>query len=322
MDRRRRSRARSARTAAAEARRGGRRRRRPSRRPGRARRRGRPARPGPTIARSSSSGDIGVIASVRAASRSPKPRTDSGWSKKSARRVATTRTRLSARERPPGCAPGLRAFVLVLDQREDLLQLVEDDQQLGVRVGQDPSDRADKPELVLLEVLEQGGRRLDGHAEQRRLELTQRVGSREQVDHVPALGARDRAPAERPGRGRRGRRRTSPIPTARRRTRNRALVVARPGAPEPARQRLAAEEVAASGLEERSESLVRVADLPGRRRFAPPSMRAAEGGGELQRVREAASAVLRGRPRDRAVDRGRELGPQPRGPRGAARYRW
>ncbi len=39
-------------------------------------------------------GERGVIASVRAASRSPKPRTIRGSSKKSARRVATTRTRL------------------------------------------------------------------------------------------------------------------------------------------------------------------------------------------------------------------------------------
>ena len=121
----------------------------------------RPARSaGATIARSSSSGDIGVIASVRAARRSPKPRTERGASKKSARSVATIAD--PARRLQRGGPDGLeQACPLVLiGEREDLLELVEDDQELGVGIGQhafgrpdaDPVHRAADPRAATGEV--------------------------------------------------------------------------------------------------------------------------------------------------------------------------
>ena len=109
----------------------------------------------------------------------------------------------------------VRPLGLVLDEREDLLELIEDDDELGVGVGKHALDAPDQPELVPLEVLHQRRRRLDGDAEERGLELSERVRAGEHVDDVPAIGAGQRPAPESPARGPRGRWTTSPSPTVR-----------------------------------------------------------------------------------------------------------
>ena len=60
-------------------------------------------------------------------------------------------------DRPLEQGEELRAARLVLDQREDLLELVDHQHQLGLVVGEEQLDRAQQAALVLLELLEQAG---------------------------------------------------------------------------------------------------------------------------------------------------------------------
>ena len=86
----------------------------------------------------------------------------------------------------------------VLDQREQLLELVDDQHQLDSRlVRQDALDGAHQAALVLAELGEQLRDRRAGRAQQRRFELLQRVGAGQHLDHDPALGARQRALTQR-----------------------------------------------------------------------------------------------------------------------------
>ena len=100
---------------------------------------------------------------------------------------------VAARRLSRMCEP----LVLVLDQREHLFELVEDDQEFRIRVGKDAVDRSEETSCVALELVQQGRGRRDGRPQQRRLELMERMSAREHVDHVPALGAGDRAATER-----------------------------------------------------------------------------------------------------------------------------
>ena len=86
--------------------------------------------------------------------------------------------------------------LLALDQGEQFLELVEDEHELGIVVRKDPLQRAQEAALAILELLDQTGRRLIGHSGEGRLELLERIGTREHLDDRPTLGARQRSPAQ------------------------------------------------------------------------------------------------------------------------------
>ena len=259
----------------------------------------RPARSaGATIARSSSSGDIGVIASVRAARRSPKPRTERGASKKSARRVATIAD--PARRLQRGGPDGLEQpcpLVLIGDQREDLLELVEDDQELGIGIREDAIGRPDESERVALQILEQRRRRFDGDAEEGGLELAEGMAPREARRSRTSVRSRRSLLAAGPGSGPRERPMTSPSPTARRRR-----GTATP--PRPASRRRRSRFVTASRPKKSPASASRNARSPlyGFRISRGPSLGAAEpsstarnAAASFDRVAEPFADDLRGR---------------------------
>ena len=138
------------------------------------------------------------------------------------------------------------------------------------------------------------------------------MSAREHVDHVPALGAGESRRAEARGRGRRGRPRTSPNPRARRRRGTASLDSSSASRrQESLRDRLAPEEVGGVGLEERAQSLVRVADLatghsdgsrsPRARRGTPLRARGGRRTGRPRPWRWPARSPRRPRPGDRAA---------------------
>ena len=92
-------------------------------------------------------------------------------------------------DRPLEQGEELRAARLVLDEREHLLELVDDEHEFRLVVHEEALDRAQQAALVLLELLEQPGRRTIRRAQQRCLELLERVRPGEHLHHVPALGA-------------------------------------------------------------------------------------------------------------------------------------
>ena len=63
------------------------------------------------------------------------------------------------------------AFRIAVDEREELFELVEHDEQLGVGIGQEPGRDAGQTELVELELLEERRGRVHADPEQRGLEL-------------------------------------------------------------------------------------------------------------------------------------------------------
>ena len=97
----------------------------------------------------------------------------------------------------PEALKKVRPFGIVVDQREDLLELVDDDHELCIGVGQDAIDRSHQSELVALEDLHERGSGLDRQAHERSLDVAEWVVSREDVDDVPALGTGDRSPPNR-----------------------------------------------------------------------------------------------------------------------------
>ena len=201
-------------------------------------------------------------------------------------------------------------LVLVLDQGEHLLELVEDDQEFRIRVGKDAVDRSEETSRVALELVQQGRRRRDGQPQQRRFELTERMSAGEHVDHVPALGAGQRAATERrheAGSDHRG------LPRTRRShdgEEPRAGLILLEPSEQSLRDPFASEEVRRVGLEERPQSLVGVADLAGRHGHARciPLERSADGRGQLEGVGESILRVLGGRAPDHAIERGRQIG--------------
>src|SRR3989442_1035881 len=87
--------------------------------------------------------------------------------------------------------------LLVFDEREQLLELVENQHELRPVIGKDPLQRANQAALALLELLDQARRWLVRHPEQRRLELLQGIGARNHLHDPPQLGTVERAAAER-----------------------------------------------------------------------------------------------------------------------------
>ena len=77
-----------------------------------------------------------------------------------------------------------------VDLREQLLELVDQQQQLRAVVGQHAVERALQP-VVAGELLEQRRRRIDGDAEQRLLELLERMGRRGHLDREPRTRQRE-----------------------------------------------------------------------------------------------------------------------------------
>ena len=69
---------------------------------------------------------------------------------------------------------------------EQLLELIDEDEQLRLFVGQDSSDRTRNTELVSSQLLEEGPRRVDGDSKQSLLYRFERVRARCQVDREPA----------------------------------------------------------------------------------------------------------------------------------------
>jgi len=96
-------------------------------------------------------------------------------------------------DRPLEQREELRASRLLLDEREHLLELVDDEHELGLVVREETLDRAQQSAFVLLELLEQTTGDLVADTQERRLELLERIGAGEHLGDVPALGARERA---------------------------------------------------------------------------------------------------------------------------------
>ncbi len=151
----------------------------------------------------------------------------------------------------------MRAAILALDERERLLELVDHEHELRLVVDDELLDGAQEPALVLLELLEQAGRRVVPEAQEGRLELLERICPREHLGDVPALGA---------GKS------TLPEPRHETRPHDRRLAASaraddgeearlRETRDEMLRQRLPAEEVLGVVLGEGPQPLVRVARL-------------------------------------------------------------
>ena len=170
------------------------------------------------------------------------------------------------------------------------------------------------------ELVQQRRRRRDGQPQQRRFELTERMSAREHVDHVPALGPRDRAATERrheAGSDHRG------LPRARRpddgEEPRAGLILLEPAdavacvtASRPKKSAASASRNARSPLYGLRISPAGTVTLD-----ASPRMRSADGRGQLEGVGESILRVLGGRAPDRAIERGRQIGARPPGPTGS-----
>jgi hypothetical protein len=145
----------------------------------------------------------------------------------------------------------VHAPLVVLDEREDLLELVDDEQQVRAVIGEDALDGPEQAELVRLQLLPQRARRIHRDPQKRRLQLLERIRARRHHGDLPAARAdlRDES-GEHHGR--------FPAP-ARPDDGEKPLVG--DSRDELADQLLAAEEVLGVRLEEGVEALVRVADL-------------------------------------------------------------
>ena len=82
---------------------------------------------------------------------------------------------------------------VVLHQREDLFELVHQQQQLRVVGGKDPAGGPDQPELVALQHVQQIRAGAGSHAQQRRLQLLEGMGAGRHLDHEPTLRSGDRS---------------------------------------------------------------------------------------------------------------------------------
>ena len=134
----------------------------------------------------------------------------------------------------------MRSTLLVLDEREHLLELVEDQHELGAVGGQDPLERAQQPPLAILELFDQARRRLVGQPKQRRLELLKWIGARKHFHDLPGLRAGQVLHAAAQGEGRRGPPKTCRSRSARRRRESvirRAVPRAAPSTPRVRRNR-------------------------------------------------------------------------------------
>jgi hypothetical protein len=194
---------------------------------------------------------------------------------------------------------------LVVDQGEQLLELVDHHQQLGVAGGQDPFGRPAQAVLVPLQLSEEAGWGVDRDAQQRRLQLLEGMGARQQLDHEPA---------GRPGQGATPQGRQQPGPDQRGlsapgRPHHRQQLRLPAGVGHAGQQLLgrspAPEEVGGVGLLEGAQPLVGVARLdrlPGSGSGRGGSKHTAERCGQGGRVREPLARFLGGRPTDDLID--------------------
>ena len=155
-----------------------------------------------------------------------------------------THGQLEAREKA-------RAALLALDEREDLFELVDDEQELRPVVGEHALHGPEEAELVGIELLLQRGRRVRRDPQEGRLQLLERVGARCHHRDVPAAGADlGHEPGEHD--------RRLPAPA---RTDDGEKPLGDHALDEVGDELLAAEEVVRVRLEEGVETLVRVPEL-------------------------------------------------------------
>ncbi len=169
-------------------------------------------------------------------------------------------------------------------------------------------DRSVQAIVVALELLQQRCRRLDGHAEQRRLQLLERMRARRHLYVEPAGRILESpAPQGRNEAGAYGRRFPAPRGAHDREEPGSLDVIVEP-LDESLDQRLAAEEVPGVGLDERTEPLERVRRVGrGCTHFCGRTDRVAERRGERRGIGEAERRILLRRMGDDVVDRGRKL---------------
>ena len=86
--------------------------------------------------------------------------------------------------------------VFVDDQREQLLELVDDEDELGAVAGQDAFDGPAESAVVTFQLLHQARGRIYRDAEQRRFELLERILAGRHLDDRPRLGGRKRTTPE------------------------------------------------------------------------------------------------------------------------------
>ena len=161
------------------------------------------------------------------------------------------------RGRDPKALEEQRPVVLVLGERERLLELVDDHQELGA-VGDDRIGHLEETSRSRLEATEEirGGTHGDPH--ERVVELLERMVPGVHLGDEPGVGARDRAAADRrhqTGPDRRG------LPAPARPDDGdepRRLTDVGKAIEQPLDERLPTEEVEGVGLEERPQALVRV----------------------------------------------------------------
>ena len=144
-----------------------------------------------------------------------------------------------------------RAAVLALDEREDLFELVDDEQELRPVVGEHALHGPEQAELVGIELLLQRGRRVRRDPQRAAFQLLERVGARRHHRDVPAAGADlGHEPGEHDRR----------LPAAAR-TDDGEKPLGDHALDEVGDELLAAEEVVRVRLEEGVETLVRVPEL-------------------------------------------------------------
>ena len=186
----------------------------------------------------------------------------------------------------------MRAPLIVLDERECLLELVDDEQKLRTVVGKNALDGPEQTELVRRQLLAQRGGRVYRDPQKRGLELLEGICARRRHDDLPTAGPNRR---HEPGEHHRR------LPAPARPDDGEEASVSHP-LDQLRDQLLATEEVLGVGLQERVEPLVRVADLA-RAAPGPRGPRATDPGGASGSRAHGAPATARCRARRRAARR-------------------
>ena len=146
--------------------------------------------------------------------------------------------------------------LFVVDEREQLLELVDHENELGGVVGKNALRGAAEPTFVGLQLLDQACGRIDGNPEQGGLELLEGPVARCHLDDPPCLGAWQRTLPESGQEPRKNERRFA----AAARADNGDEPLSADPLEELAAHRLSPEEVARVGLPEGPQALVRVPD--------------------------------------------------------------
>ena len=85
----------------------------------------------------------------------------------------------------------------VVDEREQLLELVDDQHEVRVVAGQDPQRSAEETRVAVAELLAEAGRSVHRRAQQRCVEFGEWVGARQHAGHEPSVRALDRSLGQR-----------------------------------------------------------------------------------------------------------------------------